>query len=203
MKFSWITTVCASAVLLCSASVFSNDYVQSSNNQQTQNQGQEAGTAAKPSLKGNQSAKAQLAPHSLMIESQLLSTRAQIDGLKSQVGIEQGVPDAAFLNHVKMYSKNIDSGIKQAQTHDKELSMALQKNYPQVANSDDGKNLGYAINDLQSFYKSWSDKAMERSYWQDKDQAKADLDSLGKRLDKAIDTTRSFNSGQLDISSIG
>ena len=44
----------------------------------------------------------------------------------------------------------------------------------------------------ESFYKSWSNKANDRTYWVDKDQAKADLDSLDKRIDKAIDQSKNI-----------
>jgi hypothetical protein len=158
------------------------------------------GSAGKDFLKNNPQAASTVAPQSIMVESSLMSTKAQLDGLKSQLQIAQGKPDAVFMNQVNTFSKNIDSGIKDASTHAGKLRTTVEKSYPQIAGADDLKNLDYSVNDLSSFYKSWAAKAKDRAYWQDKQMAEGDIEALDKRIDKAIDQSKTFNANQLDLS---
>ena len=161
---------------------------------------QEAGTMSSASLKDNQQAKKTVGPQGVMIETSLMSAKAQLDGLRSQVSLAGNQTDANFINQVKSYNQVLDNRIREATNQTSNLKTTLVKKYPQVAMSDDTKNLDYSIKDLSSFFNSWNNKSTDRSYWADRDQAKADLDSLDRRLDKAIDQSKSFNANQFDIS---
>jgi hypothetical protein len=208
MKLTSISAPFALALALAgsAASVFADSATQNSVPDQNQSQDgyQQPGVVAQqdPTLKNDAQAKKIVGPQSVMLQTSLMSAKAQLEGLKSQLALASDMtkPDATFLNQVKVYDHNIDNTIKDAANHESKMKTNLIKSYPQIAGADSAKNLDYSVNDLQSFYKSWSNKAKDRSYWQDKDQAKMDLDSLDKRLDKAIDQSKGFNSDQFDLS---
>jgi hypothetical protein len=164
---------------------------------------QEAGVASSGaimSLKDNPQAKKTVGSQSVMIETSLMSAKAQLDGLRSQLSLSEGKPDASFINQVKPYNRVLENRIKEATNQTSNLKSELIKNFPQVAMADDTKNLDNSIKDLQSYFTGWNAKAGDRIYWQDKDQAKADLDGLDRRLEKAIDQSKAFNANQFDIS---
>jgi len=163
---------------------------------------QQAGEAgSEASLKDNIQAKKMIAPQSVMLQASLMSAKTQLEGLKNQLSYsETGKLDSTFLNQIKTYDRGIDSTIKDAATRESNIKTALDKNYPQIASLGNTKELESSVSDLQAYFKSWSNKAKSRGYWKDRDQASADLDSLDKRIDKALNKSRMFNSEQLEIS---
>lgn len=167
---------------------------------------QEAGQASDAAntnmkdFKDNDQAKMSVGPHSIMIESSLLSTQARVEGLRSQLKlVKNQAPNSEFLEHAKAYNKDIGSDLRTAKQHDAELKASLQ-NYPMVANSDNAKNLQSAIGDLDSFYVSWNTKAKDAGYWQNTTQASNDLEALSGKIDNAISQSKTFNSDELSVS---
>lgn len=176
-------------------------YADSQSNAQTYSDQQAGVVGSDVSLKDNAQAKKVIGPQSVMLQTSLLSAKAQLEGLKSQLALsDTSKPDTAFLNQLKTYNRGINDTIKDAANHESNVMKGLAKSYPQIANAEEITSLNYSMDDLQKYYKSWSNKTKERSYWQDKYQVNADLDSLNKRLDKAINQSKSFNANQFDIS---
>jgi hypothetical protein len=68
-----------------------------------------------------------------------------------------------------------------------------------VAQSEEYKSLTTALNDLNTFSQSFQKKINTSEYWQNKDQAKTDLDQFKSRLNQALDKAESFNSSKLDL----
>jgi hypothetical protein len=152
------------------------------------------------SLKSNAQAKMTVGPHSLMVQSVLMSSKDMVNGMKSQLDLaENSKPGSEYFSHFKMYDKAIGKDISTAKTHETELKGSLQK-YPGVAKTDAVQKLDSAMNDLSGFFNSWSSKSKSNDYWSNKAQAKNDLDALSKKIDAAIDQSKQFNSDQLDIS---
>lgn len=222
MRFSTLGGLLSVALAVSAGSAYANSGVvelpqnkaqavnQNEPNSRTQDQvyqnqiysDQQAGQAGSDaSLKGNIEAKKIIAPQSVMLQASLMSAKTQLEGLKNQVSYsETGKFDSNFLNQVKTYDRSIDSTIKDAASRESNIKTTLDKNYPQIASLESAKELESSVKDLQAYFKSWSNKAKSRGYWKDRDQASADLDSLDKRIDKALNQSKTFNSDQLEIS---
>ena len=222
MKISTLGSLLSVALVVSGGSVYANSGVvelpqnkaqavnQNQPNSPTQDQvyqnqtysDQQAGEAANDaSLKDNVQAKKVIAPDSVMLQASLMSAKTQLEGLKAQLSYsETGKFDSNFMNQIKSYDRSIDSTIKDAASRENTIRATLDKSYPEIASLANAKDLESSVKDLQAYFKSWSNKAKSRGYWKDRYQASADLDSLDKRIDKALNYTRTFNSEQLEIS---
>jgi hypothetical protein len=159
------------------------------------------------------SARSTIAPHSILMQTALTSARDQIQGLKTQLkamentgtstttqGQSAGISgsnDKIFQSHVK----ELRNDLSLAQNHEKELKSNLSK-FPQLRNQDDYKNLSTSLQAVNDQLKGWQDKVSSKTYWQNQEQARTDLDGLEQRLNTAIDRTRSFNSS-MDVNWVG
>jgi len=222
MRFSILGGLLGVALVVSAGSVFANSGIvevpqnkaqavnQNEPNSPTRDQvyqnqtysDQQAGeVGSDASLKDNIQAKKMIAPQSVMLQASLMSAKTQLEGLKNQISYsETGKFDSNFLNQIKTYDRSIDSTIKDAASRESSIKATLEKNYPQIASLSNTKELESSVKDLQAYFNSWSNKAKSRGYWKDRDQASADLDSLDKRIDKALNHSRTFNSEQLEIS---
>lgn len=145
-------------------------------------------------------AKMDLSPHAVMIHSSLESARDQLRGLRTQADT---VPasNKQFMKHARIYNKEIGDTVKQATTHAGELQ-AFIKNYPDLAKSEEFKQLNTAMDDLRTTYQSWNTQASNQSYWNNKEKVVTDLEAFNKRLSSAIDKSKGFNS-ELNITMSG
>ncbi|MCM2279924.1 MAG: hypothetical protein NDJ89_17760 [Oligoflexia bacterium] len=144
-------------------------------------------------------AKRTLAPHSVMIETALKSAQQQIRGLRQELQVSEAKPSAKFIDHFRMFSKEINNDLKMAKIHQDELQGEAGR-FPEVARSDDLKSSAAAVADINTFNTKWQAKAGTSAYWSNKAQAMNDLDQLDRQLSRAVDKAASFNSSQLEIS---
>ena len=145
-----------------------------------------------------QQEKSEVAPHTVMIESALMSALDQIKGIRLQLDI--GSTEA--INHMKLHSKEINDDLKTTLAHQKELQGAV-KIFPELANSKDYKVANTALSDVEGVNKAWQIKTTQSDYWNNQDQVRADLDMFEGRLNSALDRTKSFNSNKLNAPNIG
>ena len=145
-----------------------------------------------------QQEKSEIAPHTVMIESAIMSALDQIKGIRLQLDI--GSTEA--INHMKLHTKEINDDLKTSLAHHKELQGAV-KNFPAVANSKDYKVANTALSDVDSVNKAWQLKTTQTDYWKNQNQVKADLDMFEGRLNSALDRTKSLNANQLNAANIG
>ncbi len=149
----------------------------------------------------NPEAKAKLAPHTLMIESSLSSAMDQVRGLKGEMGVAEGMK-AADQNTIQSYNafvKEMNNDLKVARTHVKQLKSDV-RSYPDIANSDEYRNMSPAFQDLHKTLSSWEGKACNAKYWNNQQQAMADIDKLEKQLGNALNKVKNFSSSQLNAS---
>lgn len=144
------------------------------------------------------SAKDELGPHALLINSSLQEVLASTQGLKSQEKAVSNPASKAALQHAQIYKKEINESLSTAMTHSQELEGAITK-YPEMAKSDSYQNLLASINDLKIAKQMWVSKFDQKSYLMNKDQATSDLDKFEKRLKQAIDRASTFNKDELKI----
>lgn len=62
-----------------------------------------------------------LAPHTLMVETQLLSALDQFHGIKAQMCTAQAQPTAEFMEHFRQHRPEITHVVKSVRTHEGEL----------------------------------------------------------------------------------
>ncbi len=141
--------------------------------------------------------KALLAPHALMIRASLESALSQVKGMKSQLN-EVPFDGQSSMMHFQSYENSLKSDLKIATIHQAELKSGVSR-YPDLASSEEFRNIDRALTDIRAFSTNWSTKSTVASYWQNKDQAMIDLKDLEKRLNDAIDKTRSFSTAKLDL----
>ena len=141
--------------------------------------------------------KALLAPHALMIRASLESALSQVKGMKSQLN-EVPFDGKSSMMHFQTYENSLKSDLKLANTHQAELKSGVTR-YPDLASSEEFRNIDRALTDIRAFSTNWTAKSTGASYWQNKDQAMTDLKDLEKRLNDAIDKTRSFSTAKLDL----
>jgi flagellar biosynthesis chaperone FliJ len=159
--------------------------------------------------------RAQLAPYSILMQTALTNARDHVQGIKTQLktmednqnqGMTQtkgqsagisGPSDKIFQMHVK----ELKDDLSLAQSQEKELRTNISK-VPSLKNQDSYKNLGTSLQAVNDQLKTWSDKAQSKTYWQNHEQARTDLNGLEERLNTAIDRAKSFNSS-MDVSWVG
>lgn len=205
MKERLFYTGLLSAALLISAPVFAEgDQQQPGEMEQSGEMGGETGgvTQQQPDAKMKNQVKMDLAPHSVMIQSSLASAREHLRGLRTEFKVSEGQPTTPYITHFQMLSKEINDSVKAANVHKGELQGSI-KRFPNVARSDDYKQVQSSVGDLAQFNQSWQSKISKSEYWKNQDQVKSDLDKLDQQLSNAIDKTQAFNSSQLDLSMVG
>lgn len=149
----------------------------------------------------DEAARMTLAPHTLMVETQLMSALDQVRGLKAQVRTAQSQPTQEFLEHYKEHRREINDSVKAARNHEGRLKESATR-FPTIARTEQFKALNPAITELERVSKQWEQQAAARNYWMDATRVSSDLDQLEKRLMMALEKTRSLNS-KLDVSEIG
>ncbi len=149
----------------------------------------------------DEAARMSLAPHTLMVETQLLSALDQVRGLKAQVRTAQAQPTPEFMEHFRLHRREITDSVKSVRTHEGELKERATR-FPSIARSEQYKAMNPAINELEKINQQWDKQAANRGYWNDTPKVTADLDQLEKRIMTALEKTRSLNS-KLDVSEIG
>lgn len=158
-------------------------------------------TQAKPMPGMEMQAKTTLAPHSLMIETSLMSAMSQLKGLRTQLQVaETATPEA--IQHFKMHSKEISADLMMAKTHEKQLMSRMGK-FPQIAQNEKTKTVSTNLMTVTEMDRTWKPQTQQKAYWQNKVKVMADLDLLEQRLNTALDSMKSFNSDQLKIASVG
>jgi len=149
----------------------------------------------------NEAAKMSLAPHAIAVETSLMSALDQVKGLRAQVKTAQNQPNSEFMSQYKMHSREIKDALSQARKHESELKNRANK-FPNVAQSDEYRQLSPAINDAERLSQQWEKQSASSSYWRDNNKVSQDLDQLEKRLNNALDKTKSFSS-RIDVASVG
>ncbi|MFL5812942.1 MAG: hypothetical protein ACJ763_05145 [Bdellovibrionia bacterium] len=146
-------------------------------------------------------AKSRLAPHALIIESSLASAMDQVRGMKGELEMTQDIKkaDKMAVQGYQAFMKEMKNDINVARTHERQM-MSQIRNYPEVANSNEFKSVQPALRDLQSSLSQWESKAGNAQYWNNQQQAKADISNLEKQLSNALDKVKSFNSSKLNAS---
>jgi hypothetical protein len=149
-------------------------------------------------------AKSNLAPHALMMESSLHSAMDQVQGIKGEMEVTQDLKkaDKMAVQGYKDFIKEMKNDINVARTHERQMMSHIHK-YPEVANSNEFKSVDPALRNLQTSLKQWESKTNNAQYWNNQQQAKADIDHLQKQLSNALDKVKSFNSSQLNTTSTG
>ncbi len=146
-------------------------------------------------------AKMSLAPHAIAVETSLMSALDQVKGLRAQVKTAQNQPNSEFMSQYKMHSREIKDALSQARKHESELKSRANK-FPTVTQSDEYRQLSPAINDAERLNQQWEKQSQSSSYWRDNNKVTQDLDQLEKRLNNALDKSKSFSS-RIDVASVG
>jgi len=149
----------------------------------------------------DEAARMTLAPHTLMVETQLMSALDQLRGLKAQVKTAQAQPTPEFLDHYKVHRREISDSVKSVRTHEGELRASAAR-FPSISKSEQYKALDPAIIELERVSQQWDKQSANRAYWTDAARVSSDLDQLEKRMMTALERTRNLNS-KLDVSEIG
>ena len=149
----------------------------------------------------DEAARMSLAPHSIMVETELMAALDQLRGLKAQVKTAQAQPSPEFIEHYRMHRREINDSVKSVRTHEGELKERANR-FPSLAKSEQYKSLSPAIAELERMSQQWDKQAAVRAYWNDVTRVTSDLDQLERRLLTAIEKTRSLNA-RLDVSEIG
>jgi hypothetical protein len=146
-------------------------------------------------------AKSKLAPHALIMESSLASAMDQVRGMKGEMEMTQDVKkaDKMAVQGYKAFIKEMKNDINVARTHERQM-MSHVRNYPEVANSTEFKSVDPALRNLQSTLTQFESKTNNAQYWNNQQQAKADISNLEKQLSNALDKVKSFNSSKLNAS---
>jgi hypothetical protein len=149
----------------------------------------------------DEAARLSLAPHSIMLETELMTALDQVRGLKAQVKTAQSQPNPEFVEHYREHRREIGDSVKSAKSHESEIRSRAVR-FPSVATSEQYKSLSPALGELERLNQQWDKQATVRSYWNDPARVTSDLDQLERRLSTAIEKARSFNA-RLDVSEIG
>ena len=149
----------------------------------------------------DEAARMSLAPHTLMVETELLSALDQLRGLKAQLKTAQAQPTPEFLEHYRVHRREINDSVKSVRTHEGELKERANR-FPTIARSEQYRALDPAIVELERMNQQWERQVGNRAYWSDTAKVNADIDQLEKRLMTALEKTRNLNS-KLDVSEVG
>lgn len=146
-------------------------------------------------------AKAKLAPHALFIQTSLASAMDQVRGIKGEMGVTQDLKktDKAAVNTYKSMVRQMRNDVNVARVHEKQLTNEIRK-YPELAKSDEFRSVTPALHELQMNLNNWESKASSPKYWQNQEQARADVDNLEKQLNDAMNKVKNFSSGKLNAS---
>lgn len=148
------------------------------------------------------SAKMKLAPHTVMITSSLKGALEAVKGLKTELKVSEDLtPSGEYIEHFKMFGNEINSDLGMAKEHQSHLKASVGS-FPEIARSDEYKNVNSAFSELSSLNSSWQAKIKSSEYWKNPKVAMTDLEQLEKRLNQAIDNAKSLNS-ELDIRYVG
>lgn len=181
--------------------------------------GQDAATGSGVAHSGNQAAgtapvstqnatktdeRAAVGPHAIMVHTSLQSAKDEVNGIKSQLKADAGAaPSMEAVEHLKMYSRAINTDVKTAEIHEKELKSAATTQFPNLTKSDQYQMLSTAVGDVATMNKNWQDRTSDSTYWKNTAQVNVDLDQLSKRIDKALDQSKDFGSSQLNVTFAG
>lgn len=194
------------ATTLAFALIFSLPSAYADENTQTETKTEEVVTQPQAGTRGdkmesqsnmNKEAKEMLAPHSLMISSNLHSALDQVKGLKSQLEVATSPSSKKSMEHIRSYRKEIKDDIAQVSAHQQQLQAGIKK-FPDLAQADEFRAVTTALNEVKEVPLLQMEGP---NYWSNKEQAKSDLDRLETRLQNAIDKTKDFNSKKLDVKS--
>lgn len=147
-------------------------------------------------------AKSNLTPQVVFIQSSLLSAQNQIKGLRADLKASDRPNADYYYEYFKMHSKEINNDVQGAGMQGARLNTGIKK-FPELAKNEDFHSADAALNELKTLNTSWQAKIARNSYWNDKQQVTQDLDAFEKRLNMALDKTKSFSASGLDVSAIG
>ena len=147
-----------------------------------------------------EAAKISIAPHSIAVETALMNAIDQVKGLKAQIRTAQNQPTSDFILQYRMHSREIKDALNTARAHEGDLKSRAGK-FPSVARTEEYRQLSPALSDVERLSQQWEKQSSAPGYWRDATKVSSDLDQLEKRLNNALDKSRSFNS-RMDISSV-
>jgi hypothetical protein len=151
--------------------------------------------------KSQSEAQAKLAPHTLMIETSLASAMDHVRGIKGELGVTKDMKkaDQTAVKAYKSLVRDMKNELNVARVHERQLTNEI-RNYPDLAKSDEYRSVNPALQDLQKSLNTWESKASSPKYWQNQEQARADVDNIEKQLNDALSKVKSFSSGKLNAS---
>jgi hypothetical protein len=146
-------------------------------------------------------AKSKLAPHALMIQSSLSSAMDQVRGIKGEMDVSKDAKkaDQLAMKSYKSFIHEMRNDINVARTHERQLMTDARK-YPEIANSNELRDMTPALKSLETNLASWESKASTSKYWMNQDQARNDINKIQQQLDNALSKVKSFSSGKLNAS---
>ena len=149
----------------------------------------------------SEATKMTLAPHTLAVETSLMDAINQVKGLKAEVKVAQSQPTPEFVAQYKMHTRELKDALKSARTHEGQLKTKASK-FPSVVQSEQFRQLDPAILDAERLSQQWEKQAGVAGYWRDNMKVTSDLDQLERRLQNALDKTKSLNS-RMEVSEVG
>jgi hypothetical protein len=145
----------------------------------------------------------EMAPHTVMIETSLISAMDHLKGLKAALKVnENRTSSATFVQHYKLLAREIQNNLKNVKTHEGEL-MGTVQSHPEIANTNDFKAVQPALNDLHNLNSTWQSKVSDNDYWKNIKAVTTDIDRLENQINTALDKVKSLNSSQLHVSNVG
>ena len=146
-------------------------------------------------------ARMSLAPHSIMVETELMSALDQVRGLRAQVKTAKSQPSPDFVQHYRIHRQEIAESVRSVRSHGGEIRENASR-FPSVARTEQYKSLDPAILELERLAQQWDKQAALGSYWNDYNRVSADLEQMERRLMTALEKARSLNA-RLEVSEIG
>lgn len=145
-----------------------------------------------------------LVPHAIMVHTELLSAKDELNGIRSQLQtVPKGAaPDQETLQHLSIYAANVNQDLKIAAAHHAELKSGVQA-IPNGLQNKSFAHLDATVGGAMDANTAWQPKALTADYWKNTDTANNDVEALIKKIDSALDRDRSFSSDQLDVSYVG
>ncbi|MBU6375110.1 MAG: hypothetical protein KGQ59_03870 [Bdellovibrionales bacterium] len=141
-----------------------------------------------------------VAPHAIAIETALLNAIDQLRGLQAQIRTAQNQPTSDFLAQYRVHSQEFKNALRTAGGHVGDLKSHAVK-LPSVLRTEEYRKLAPAIADVERLSKQWAKQSSVSAYWRDAAKASADLEQLERRLNNALDKSKSL-SLRLDIATV-
>jgi hypothetical protein len=139
-----------------------------------------------------------LAPDALRIQTSLMSAADQLKALRAQLRTTENVPiSKQTVAPLRSFGKEMNADISRAIVYQDQLKSKVGI-YKGVVDGQAFKMLNDSVADAKKLSSDFESKVSSQAYWNNREQATSDLNTLEKHLNDALDKAKAFSLTELN-----